>query len=87
MDWNYKKAATIYREMNGLPKATELKQQTYPDFPLEHARLQNIWWLLTVFCAATAVYGFSVEWHIAIPLTLQFICLFFRLTVKFSIAN
>jgi len=73
MDRNYRKEATAYKQEHGLPEDTELKQQAYPDFPLERARLTNTWWLLGLFSASTAVYGFSAEWHIAIPLTMQFI--------------
>jgi len=73
MDWTYKKEATRYREEHGLPNDTELKMQLFPDFPLERARLKHVWWLNGLFSVTTAIYGFSVEWNIAVPLFLQFI--------------
>jgi hypothetical protein len=73
MDRDYKKEAANYIEENDLPKDTELKQQNYPDFPIERARLRSVYVLNGLFVVATAVYGFSVEWHIAFPLILQFI--------------
>jgi len=76
MDRAYKKEAKKYRDDNNLSKDTELRQQLYPDFPLEKARLGHMWWLSLLFAIATGIYGFSVEWNIAIPLTLQFITAF-----------
>jgi hypothetical protein len=76
MDRDYKREARLYRERNDLAEDTELKQQTYPDFPIERARLRSVYVLNAFFVVATAVYGFAVEWHIAIPLTLQFISTF-----------
>lgn len=73
MDRDYKKEAARYIEEHDLPKNTELKQQNYPDFPIERARLRSVYFLNGIFVIATAVYGFSVEWHIAFPLILQFI--------------
>jgi hypothetical protein len=74
MDRDYRIAATAYKNQHALADETELKQQTYPDFPLERARLANVWWLLILFSVSTGVYGFAVEWHIAVPLTMQFLC-------------
>ena len=73
MDRDYKQEAIRYRKSKQLPKGTELKQQDYPDFPIENARLRRVYVLAFFFAVATGVYGFSVEWLIAIPLTLQFI--------------
>jgi hypothetical protein len=73
MDWNYKKEATKYKEHHELPTDADLKPHLYPDFPLERARLGHVWWLNGLFSVTTAVYGYSVEWNIAIPLVLQFI--------------
>jgi len=73
MDRDYKHEERLFREMNNLPEDTEVKQRSYPTFPIEHARLRRVYVLNFLFVAATAVYGFSVEWNIAIPLTLQFI--------------
>jgi hypothetical protein len=76
MDRDYRREAMKYRKENNLPEDTELKQQHYPDFPIETARLRSVYLLAAFFVVATAVYGFAVEWHIAIPLTLQFISTF-----------
>jgi hypothetical protein len=73
MDRDYKKEAAKYIEEHDLPDGTELKQQSYPDFPIERARLQSVYVLNGLFVVATAIYGFSVEWNIAFPLVLQFI--------------
>ncbi|QDS73084.1 hypothetical protein FKW77_000172 [Venturia effusa] len=76
MDRDYKKEAERYVEEHSLPKDTELKQRKYPDFPIERARLRSVYLLNCMFVIATGVYGYSVEWHIAVPLILQFITAF-----------
>lgn len=76
MDRDYKREASLFREMNKLPIDTEIKQEAFPDFPLEHARLRSVYVLTILFALATAIYGFSLEWHIAFPLILQFITAF-----------
>ncbi|TLD37716.1 MFS general substrate transporter [Venturia nashicola] len=70
------KEAVRYTKEHALPEDIELKQQNYPDFPIERARLRSVYFLNGIFVIATGVYGFSVEWHIAIPLILQFITAF-----------
>ncbi|TID25600.1 MFS general substrate transporter [Venturia nashicola] len=76
MDRDYKKEAVRYTKEHALPEDIEPKQQNYPDFPIERARLRSVYFLNGIFVIATGVYGFSVEWHIAIPLILQFITAF-----------
>jgi hypothetical protein len=73
MDRDYEKETARYLKERDLPEGTEIKQQDFPDFPIERARLRSVYVLNALFVAATAFYGFSVEWHIAIPLVLQFI--------------
>jgi hypothetical protein len=73
MDKDYKREERLFREQNSISDSTEVKLRTYPNFPIERARLRRVYVLTFLFVAATAVYGFSVEWNIAIPLTLQFI--------------
>jgi len=73
MDRDYKREAAMYRRKRGLPDDMELKQQEHPGFPIEKARLRSTYFLLAVFTAATGVYGFSVEWNLAVPLALQFL--------------
>lgn len=72
MDRDYRREAARYCKEHNLPKNTELRQQHYPDFPIERARLRSVYLLNAVFVISTALYGTAVEWHIAIPLLLQF---------------
>lgn len=76
MDRNYRLVAEKYRKEHGLQPETELRIHAYPTFPIEQARLRSIYLINLLFALATAVYGFTVEWHIAIPLTIQFITAF-----------
>jgi hypothetical protein len=73
MDRDYKRAEVRYRTSKGLAADAEIKNETHPDFPLERARLGQVWWMLLLFCISTGVYGYSTEWHIAVPLIMQFI--------------
>ena len=73
MDRDYAREAAQYCTERNIPKDTELKHQEFPDFPIEHARLRSVFVLNAVFVMSTALYGQAVEWHIAIPLTLQFL--------------
>lgn len=72
MDRDYKREANRYRKEHSIPLSTELKQQNFPDFPIERARLRSVYLLNAMFVVSTALYGTAVEWHIAIPLVLQF---------------
>ena len=40
MDKDFKREEAFYHEKHDLPQNAELKQQLYPDFPLEKARLR-----------------------------------------------
>jgi hypothetical protein len=73
MDRDYARELAQYREERDIPKDLDLKQQDLPDFPIERARLRSIYVLNAIFVLSTAWYGQAVEWHIAIPLTLQFL--------------
>jgi hypothetical protein len=72
MDRDYKREAKRYRIERNIPDGTELTQQDFPDFPIERARLRSVYLLNAIFVISTALYGTAVEWHIAIPLILQF---------------
>lgn len=64
-----------YRRMHQLETGISLDYKTLPDFPIERARLRNMWWIVLIFIAATAGYGFSFTFApklIALPLVLQF---------------
>ncbi|KIV99861.1 uncharacterized protein PV09_08529 [Verruconis gallopava] len=76
MDRDYKRAAQEYRRKYGLSDDIKLKQQDFPDFPIEAARLRSVYVLSAIFSISTAIYGFSVEWIIFIPLTFQFLTAF-----------
>jgi MFS family permease len=73
MDREYKKVELRYRASKGLSIDEEIGSETHPDFPLERARLGQVWWMLLLFCVSTGVYGYATEWHIAVPLIMQFI--------------
>jgi MFS family permease len=73
MDGDYKREMERYRQRKQIQDGIHIKQQTHPDFPIEKVRLRRTFLLTVVFAVATAVYGFSVEWIIFIPLTLQFL--------------
>ncbi|KAF1991953.1 MFS general substrate transporter [Aulographum hederae CBS 113979] len=72
MDRNYKRASERYCAEHGLEKGTKLTQERHPDFQFERARMHGVWWLTGIFVFATALYGWSIRWHPAVPLTLQF---------------
>lgn len=72
-----------YKSDNGLPMDYTIPTKAIPaGFPIEHARLRNLWWIVTLFVASVTGYGFSMSvsrsvsnrpGYIAVPLALQFI--------------
>lgn len=68
---------------NGLPDDYTIPTKAIPaGFPIEHARLRNLWWIVALFVASIIGYGFSLSvsrsvygraGYIAVPLALQFI--------------
>ncbi|KAJ0115548.1 major facilitator superfamily transporter [Diaporthe amygdali] len=72
-----------YRSDNGLPMDYTIPTKAIPaGFPIEHARLRNLWWIVALFVASVTGYGFSMSvsrsvsnrpGYIAVPLALQFI--------------
>lgn len=57
LDKGYRKTA----RKHGLPIERE-RRSTIADFPIEEARLRNIWWLILAAAGGTAGYGWSLEY-------------------------
>lgn len=73
MDYNYKVVESRYREQHNVPADVHIKANELLDFPIEVARMRNIWWIIIVFIVTTALYGYSLSLEIiALPLVLQF---------------
>lgn len=70
MDRDFKIVEKKFRESRGLSEDVDVSR--LPDFPLERARLRNMWWIVIMNVGCIAAYGWTLESHIAIPLTLQF---------------
>lgn len=76
MDYDFRVTEKHYRDMHRLEKETPLDYKSLPDFPIERARLRNMWWITLIFIGSTCGYGFSFNLtsrYIAVPLTLQFL--------------
>ncbi|KAE8382082.1 major facilitator superfamily domain-containing protein [Aspergillus bertholletiae] len=73
MDYNHKLTEREYCKQHGYPSGTRVNLKSHPDFPIEVARMRHIWWIVGLFILATAVYGVSLQTHIAVPIILQFI--------------
>lgn len=73
MDYDYKVIESRYRKQHNIPADVTIKASEHLDFPIEAARMRNIWWIVLVFIIATALYGYSLSLEImALPLVLQF---------------
>ncbi|THV47314.1 hypothetical protein BGAL_0319g00050 [Botrytis galanthina] len=73
MDYNYKFVESRYRKQHNIPADVQIKANELLDFPIEVARMRNIWWIVIVFVVTTALYGYSLNLEIiALPLVLQF---------------
>jgi hypothetical protein len=76
MDYDLKVTEKHYRAMHGLDASDTLNFKTHEDFPIERARLRNLWWITLVFISTVAGYGFSFQERshtIAAPLIIQFL--------------
>ncbi|KAJ5381201.1 uncharacterized protein N7496_003629 [Penicillium cataractarum] len=73
MDFNHKRTEREYCVKHNLPLETRITTKTHPDFPIEYARMRNTWWITALFIVCTAVYGVSLETHLAVPVILQYI--------------
>ncbi|APA08040.1 hypothetical protein SS1G_00315 [Sclerotinia sclerotiorum 1980 UF-70] len=73
MDYDYKVVESRYRKEHNVPADVTIKANELLDFPIEVARMRNIWWIVLVFIVATGLYGYSLKLEImALPLILQF---------------
>ncbi|KAJ5149143.1 hypothetical protein N7448_000721 [Penicillium atrosanguineum] len=73
MDFNHKRTEHEYCMQNNLPLETRINSKSHPNFPIEYARMRNTWWITAVFIVCTAVYGFSLDTHLAVPVILQYV--------------
>jgi hypothetical protein len=76
MDYNHRLTEREYCEQRGYPSGTRVNLKSYPDFPIEVARMRNTWWIVGLFTVTTAVYGVSLRTHIAVPIILQYFIAF-----------
>jgi MFS family permease len=72
LDRNYAKYEQDFRSNNPNSSENDICG-TNPDFPIVHARLRDVWWVIGFFVVSTAAYGWTTNLMIAIPLVLQFI--------------
>jgi hypothetical protein len=71
---DYKITESSYRKEYNITDDSIPSLKHNSDFPIERARLRNIWWITLLFTGATIGYGFSLSGkHIAIPLVMQFL--------------
>lgn len=71
MDFNHRRTELEYCQRHNLPFATRITTKTHPDFPIEHARMRNTWWITALFILCTAAYGASLKMPLALPIILQ----------------
>jgi hypothetical protein len=82
LDRDYKFIETRYKTTHNIEEDTTVSLKHNSDFPIERARLRNIWWITFSFIGATIGYGFSLSTkHIAIPLVMQFLVAFGATTI------
>ena len=90
MDWQYKAVRRKFHEAWRRRQTSNAycigpaPSDDSDDFPLERARLRPMWITTTVFIVAVGAYGWTMETHIAVPLTLQFL-ISFTATAVFNI--
>ncbi|KAF8539486.1 major facilitator superfamily domain-containing protein [Trichophaea hybrida] len=72
----------VVAKQNGIT-INKRKGEDMARFPIEDARLRSVFWMLAVYAATFAAYGWVlyVETSIAVPLVLQFICGVFAIGV------
>ena len=83
MNRDFRACEEAYRADNGLPSEYTIPTKAIPaGFPIEQARLRNLWWIVVLFIASVTGYGFSLgvpqsvsdrAGYIAVPLALQFL--------------
>lgn len=83
MTRDFRACEEAYKADNALPDDYTIPTKAIPaGFPIEQARLRNLWWIVGLFIASVIGYGFSLSvsqsvsgraGYIAVPLALQFI--------------
>jgi MFS family permease len=82
MNRDYAIVEKQYKISHGLLEDHKLSKKSLPnDFPIERARLGNLWWVIGLFVLSTGLYGWTLAFpsfmsrrgSIALPLVLQFI--------------
>lgn len=77
LDRDYKIVESSYKAAQTIEDDSTLSSKHNSDFPIERARLRNIWWITFLFIGATIGYGFALSSkHLAIPLVMQFLVAF-----------
>lgn len=85
MDSDYNIIDAQYRKDHATPDFIKLDEKTTDSFPIEKARLRNVWWIVSIFIATTGAYGFSLKIpNMALPLILQFL-IAYTATALFSL--
>lgn len=81
-------SAELQAQRDRIPQRQRHRRQrhaqlkTLVDFPIERSRLRSIWWIVLVFIATTALYGFSLSlYQITLSLLLQFFIAYTATTV------
>lgn len=82
MSRDFKATERGYKLKHGLAPDHQISPKDLPaDFPIEHARLRQLPWIVAVFVISVGIYGFSLQYPqvtsrpgwIAVPLLLQFV--------------
>lgn len=83
LDRDYRIVEDAYRAQHNLDPSVPLDRRNLADFPVSRARLRSSWYLIVLFVAAVAGYGFAVTSPllqqtkgIVLPLFLQFVIAF-----------
>ncbi|KAJ3332798.1 hypothetical protein HDU76_013044 [Blyttiomyces sp. JEL0837] len=78
MNADFAMTETKYRYQNEIPSTKSMsKRDLPPDFPLEHARLSQVWDHLPIFIFALVTFGFSMDANGTVPLLLTLIAQYF----------
>lgn len=81
MTRDYLATEQAYKTLHNIPETEKLSGKNMPaEFPIEHARLRRLPWIVLIFVASTAAYGVALDFPsvtsragwIAVPLILQF---------------
>lgn len=59
VDHGYRRTEPKYQKVKGIPDNIKLNKKPL-DFPIERSCLRSIRWIVLIFIATTALYGFSL---------------------------